>query len=1446
MINKFINLIFFSFILLTTTQVNSQDNTFFRKYNLGGMQGGLQLAVTSDGGFIATGQHEGNGGNGDCDIYVYRVDLCGNIVWFKLYGTGSQEGGKSIKQTSDGGFIVSGLGPLNTSPRAFNMKLDPNGNIEWGKRYPGEWLLYSEEALNGNFLNLSTGVLMRTDSIGNVLWRKNIGFMGSMSLWLDELSNGDIIVTSTGNGSDIYVGRFTSLGNTVWIKKYGTGYSSVDHVEWSSKGVVNSIENSVCVTSPTYLGSQGGENILVMKLNLTDGSLIWSKSVGGPASDQSRDIQLFPGGYAIAGNTASYPVAINPSAGIIQNFSERDALLFTMDENGNEIWSRTYGGDERDKAIGVQYNSDNGFTLSAYSSSSIFGNFDSSMDPLFIKTDSLGFVACQTNSPPLVFQDVLVSITPILTQPSNEGINSYSFTPNVIDFNPSDGYLCQQCISTPLFQVSDTAVCVGDTVSFFNTTIIGLTCFQQWYIDGQQYDGTINPFYSFDTAGDYQIQLMSTCGVNADTFNIVIHVYPIPTVDAGIDTNFCVNGILTLSGEGADTYIWSNGVINNVPFFPSSSGTYSVIGTTIYGCTNYDTLEIIINMRPEVLAQDTILCSDIACGVTLANDIDGPTASTYNIISINSNGLSSSAGNPLVANGVINSNLIDDAWTNTTNAPVDVIYTIVPISAIGCEGTPFTVTITVNPEPVVLDQATTICSDVACGLTLANDIDGPTVSFYEITSIDSVGLSPFPLNSTIGNGFPSNEIIDDGYTNLSNASIDVDYKLIPTGVNGCIGDPFSVILTVNPEPIVIDQTTTICSDVACGLTLGDDIDGPTASTYNIITINSNGLSSSAGLPLVANGVLNSNLLDDTWTNTTTAPVDVIYTIVPISAAACEGTPFTVTLTINPEPVVSNQVLTVCSDLACGLTLADDIDGPTASTYNIITINSNGLSSSAGLPLVANGVLNSNLLDDTWTNTTTAPVDVIYTIVPISAAACEGTPFTVTLTINPEPVVSNQVLTVCSDLACGLTLADDIDGPTASTYNIITINSNGISSSAGLPLVANGVLNSNLIDDSWTNTTNAPVDVIYTIVPISAATCEGTPFTVTLTINPEPMVPNQVAAVCSEELIGVTLANDPNGPNLQSWNITNISIGSSLVPNSANVNLGTTISNQYVAGDIYVNNSILDIDVIYSLIPNAINACIGNPFTITITVFPLPVFNVFDAVVCADHYVTLTGNPSSYSYNWDHGVSNNVPFIPPYTDTYNVVATNTITGCIQYSSALVTVHPNPIADFIQSWDELMAIFTNTSSGAVNYYWNMGDGGIIITSKNVSYTYQVIDSVSYIVTLIAETEFGCLDTISRVITTPLVFYVPNSFTPDGNENNNEFTPVFSSKRKVENYSLSIYDRWGEIVFETKDIDFGWDGTYKNNTAQIGTYTWQLQFTNSFNSKKELINGHVNLLR
>ncbi len=250
---------------------------------------------------------------------------------------------------------------------------------------------------------------------------------------------------------------------------------------------------------------------------------------------------------------------------------------------------------------------------------------------------------------------------------------------------------------------------------------------------------------------------------------------------------------------------------------------------------------------------------------------------------------------------------------------------------------------------------------------------------------------------------------------------------------------------------------------------------------------------------------------------------------------------------------------------------------------------------------------------------------------------------------------------------------------------------------------------------------------------------------------------------------------------------------------------------------------------------------------TVIVNPLPVFNVPDVSICANHFVTLTANPSYYSYNWDHGISNNIPFIPPFTDTYFVIATDPSTGCVQEGNADVVVHPNPIANFTDICGSIPATLTNTSTGAVNYYWDMGDGRPIVTTRDIRYIYTILDSIFYNVTLIAETEFGCLDTVSRIFTPPLLFYVPNTFTPDGDEYNNTFIPVFSNKNKVESFHLLIYNRWGEIVFESENIDFGWDGTYKNRKAQDGTYTWELIFTdNSCVGKKEHLYGHANLIR
>jgi large repetitive protein len=244
----------------------------------------------------------------------------------------------------------------------------------------------------------------------------------------------------------------------------------------------------------------------------------------------------------------------------------------------------------------------------------------------------------------------------------------------------------------------------------------------------------------------------------------------------------------------------------------------------------------------------------------------------------------------------------------------------------------------------------------------------------------------------------------------------------------------------------------------------------------------------------------------------------VYTVVPVSAAGCQGNPFTVTLTINPEPVVVNQTGTICSDVANGVTLGNDIDTPQATTYNITNINSNLLPPFAGNPTTGTGLAANVIADDAWTNTTPAAVNVVYTVVPVSSANCQGNPFTVTITVESALGVGPQTVIACSDAPIGFILGTAPN----TTYNITAINQNGLTPSAGNPVIGNGFSANEIADDAWTNTTPVAVTVVYTVLPVSSNGCIGQPFTVTATINPEPVVVDQTATICSDSASGVSL------------------------------------------------------------------------------------------------------------------------------------------------------------------------------------------------------------------------------------------------------------------------------------------------------------------------------------
>ena len=130
----------------------------------------------------------------------------------------------------------------------------------------------------------------------------------------------------------------------------------------------------------------------------------------------------------------------------------------------------------------------------------------------------------------------------------------------------------------------------------------------------------------------------------------------------------------------------------------------------------------------------------------------------------------------------------------------------------------------------------------------------------------------------------------------------------------------------------------------------------------------------------------------------------MYTLVPFTSAGCEGDPFTVTVTVSPEPVVADQTIEVCSDEALGIDFGSS-SSVAATSYEITSLTLNGLTVSAGGAGLGGGLSATDLSDDAFTNETSLPVDVVYTVVPSTSAGCEGNSFTVTVTVNPEPVVA---------------------------------------------------------------------------------------------------------------------------------------------------------------------------------------------------------------------------------------------------------------------------------------------------------------------------------------------------------------------------------------------------------------------------------------------------------
>ncbi len=564
----------------------------------------------------------------------------------------------------------------------------------------------------------------------------------------------------------------------------------------------------------------------------------------------------------------------------------------------------------------------------------------------------------------------------------------------------------------------------------------------------------------------------------------------------------------------------------------------------------------------------------------------------------------------------------------------------------------------VNPPVMSSPPSIAICSGTAVSIPLTNTGVAATYSWVANANSGVTGISTTPQStSTLNNTI----------TNLSNANpATVNYTVTPTGISGgCVGNPQTVMVTVNPSPVMTSNSTlTICSGQAVGLALTSS----TPSSY-VWSASSNINTSGQSLSSQSGGTIN-----DVITNLSLTQQTVTYTIAPSATlGGCAGTAQTLTVNVNPTPnMTSASSATICSGGTVNMNLTSDVH----SDYTwIATANPSTSGESTSFQ-------STSTLSNTIQNNTTTPQIITYTITPTAiVGGCSGSQ-TFSLTVNPAPnMTSASSATICSGSAVSIGLTSDI----SATYQW-NASTNPNTTGESLSPQASNTLNDMITD----NSTSAQV-VYYTVTPTSTVGgCSGAPQSVAITVNPVPvMTSSSSQSVCSGSAVNIPLAADiASSFSWDAANNTNVT-GESLTLQSA----GTI-------GNVLTNTSNSVQTVVYTVTPTAtLGGCAGMSQTINVMVDPIPVMtSATSATICSGSTVNIhlsSSSPATYMWSAANNVNtsgestniqtsstlintiSNTSGVPQVV-TYTVIPTSASGGCAGTPQTVsVTVNPEPL-------------------------------------------------------------------------------------------------------------------------------------------------------------------------
>ena len=1004
--------------------------------------------------------------------------------------------------------------------------------------------------------------------------------------------------------------------------------------------------------------------------------------------------------------------------------------------------------------------------------------------------------------------------------------------------------------------------CNGSANATATGSIAGYTF--EWY------DSNFNPI------GQSGANATGLCGGNyyvIGTSHIGCSDTAMVTLTSTSTTTLAVNSQIICSGATTNltatpsvsggTFLWAPGgeTTQTISLTPTLSSTYTCTYFTA-GCSTAATGSVTVNQTPLVTVNSSTICSGSSATLTATPSILGgnylwsPGGQTTDFISVNPNSTSSY---------LVTYSINGCTATGSNSVIVNLTPTIVVNSQTICSGQLATLTANGGTTYLWNDGSTSSSIAVAPLSTTVYSVTGSTNGCSSsATTTVTVNNSPtIVVNSpSICNGQQATLLAQGGTTYLwSNGATTNSINVSPI-----INTTYSVTGTA----LGCSATATSIVTIAANLIVNAGIDD-TICTGNSTQLSANSNASAtlfSWSPII--GLNNS-----TASNPIATPISTItYTVVMTDANGCTGSD---RITVYIEPIVS--VAVTPTDLTCNGNSSGKVSVTSSGGYPPYNFAwSNGCAANTCNNLISG--FYSVVVTDKFGCTSSAsafvnePSPIVVTTInnlPTTCfASCNGT---ATLSASGGTGVFNYIWNTLplqlSNLASGLCAGNYLCKVTDSNG---CLNSTSVQINQPLPVSLSSIVSTTACNSgtnlstqasggngpynySWSPSIGLNSSIIsnpiaqpisatdYSVIATDINGCTSSPQMITVRPTlPLSLYANGPTSICDGATATLSsIASNGNGPYSYSWTPTtglnNSFISSPLASPLASTTYTVTVT------DACANSQSASVDI---------------------AILPLPIAN-FSADInsgCAPVCVKFTNQSSAnaLSYVWNFGdngaASTNIN--PNYcfenSGTFSISLTAISSGgCSNTNtiSNLINVFANPEADFSFTPDQPTTLesgvtfLNHCSPDVIRWFWDFGDG------KNSSKAdplnlYNPTPYSTYLVSLIVENINGCKDTLNKTIEIipEYTFFIPNSFTPNGDGINDTFGAY---GLEISTYNLTIFDRWGKLIFESNNLAIPWDGKVDNGKtiAQNDVYNWIIQVRDIFNQTHNYI-GRVTLVK